>query len=49
MSPSTLIRETLAWFHVTFTKACACPPLDVRLEGERIECGRCGAAIEARS
>ena len=50
VSPTALMRATLAWFAARFTKACSCPPLDVKkkLEGERVECGRCGAGIGAR-
>jgi hypothetical protein len=49
MSPSALLARSLAWFAETFAKRCDCPPLDVRVEGERLECGRCGKAIGVRA
>jgi hypothetical protein len=49
MSPSALLARTLVWFAATFARRCNCPPLDVRLEGKRVECGRCGKAIEVRA
>jgi hypothetical protein len=49
MSPSVLVARSIAWWLATFAKRCDCPPLDVRPEGKRVECGRCGKAIEVRA
>jgi predicted RNA-binding Zn-ribbon protein involved in translation (DUF1610 family) len=48
MSPSQILARTLAWFAVTFTTPCG-HVLDVRIEGTRLECGKCGNRIEAKS
>lgn len=34
-SPTIIYAETLRWWRATFTKACACPALDVRIEQVR--------------
>jgi hypothetical protein len=49
MSPSALLARSLAWFVEMFTKRCDCPPLDVRIEGGHLECGRCGKALGVRA
>jgi hypothetical protein len=49
MSPSALLARSLEWWRATFAKRCDCPPLDVRIEGGHLECGRCGRAIEVRT
>ena len=48
MSPRTLLARSLEWWRATFAKRCDCPPLDVRLDGKRLECGCCGKAIGVR-
>jgi hypothetical protein len=44
------VARARAWFAATFTKPCACPALDVRIErvaaSHLLECGKCGKAIE---
>jgi hypothetical protein len=45
-SPSDYIAETLRLFRAAFVRGCTCrDPLDVRIEGARLDCGRCGVEV----
>jgi hypothetical protein len=48
MSPSDAISRARAWFAQRYAKRCKCEGLDVRVDGKRLECGKCGARIDAR-
>jgi hypothetical protein len=41
--------RTLLWFASLFTPCPCGAMLDVRREGRRVECGKCGKAIRGRA